>query len=274
MSNINLVRVEGIGLSYLETVGIPDGTAHAVQFLIKKAQAPNAVIRPDLLDIARQITTDYPVYLCGNFALACLIDADGDQYVKSFEPLYRAWMIGERAIAEAEVRQLKASLTQPNASFLSAGAQLARYYVWKGKLEAGLQLANAVARLDEENSTQARFVQAHIHHLLGLQDAVGALKNVADQGRPMAYYTLGLEHLRRRNNDEARQSFVQGYRRAPEVAFILLGKSDAAGGPRSRVREAERYVETFCLSEWHPDELQQLGSLLDAAHSQPSTSDQ
>jgi hypothetical protein len=266
--NINLVRVEGLGLSYLETVGVPGGTVQAVEVLIKKAQAPNAVIRPELLGIAKQITTDFPLYLCGNFAMACLIGAGGDKYAKSFEPLYRAWIIGERAVGAGNVSQLRASLTQPNASFLAAGAYLARFYVWKGKLEAGLQLANLVVGLDGESSTQARFVQAHIHHLLGLQGAVDALKNIAAQGSPMAYYTLGLEHLRRRNNDEARDSFLQGYRRVPEVASILLGRKGIAGGTRSRIREAERYVETFCLSEWRSDELQLLDSLLSSAVSQ------
>lgn len=265
MSNVNLVHGEGPGLSYLETVGIPEGTVQAVDVLIQKAHAPNANIRPELLSIARQITTDFPVYMCGNFAVACLIGAGGDSYVKSFEPLYRAWMIGERAIAAAGVRPLRASLSRPNASFLAAGAQLAKYYVWKGQLEAGSKLANMVVALDREGSTQARFVQAHIHHLLGLQDAVDALKALADRGSPMAYYTLGLEHLRRRNNDEARDSFIQGYRRVPEVASILLGKSGAGGASRARIREAERYVETFCLSEWRSDELTQLGNLLAAA---------
>ncbi|MDI1236431.1 MAG: hypothetical protein PSV26_02985 [Polaromonas sp.] len=264
MSNVNLVLVDGVGLSYLETVEVPDGTVQAVEVLIQKALAPNAIIRPELLSIARQITTEFPVYLCGNFAMACLIGAGGDKYVKSFEPLYRAWIIGERAIATAGVRHLRASLSRPNASFLSAGAQLARYYVWKGKLEAGFKLANMVVALDGESSTQARFVQAHIHHLLGLQDAVDALKALADRGSPMAYYTLGLEHLRRRNNDAARHSFLQGYRRVPEVASILLGKTGARSGSRARIREAESYVETFCLSEWRSDELAQLGNLLAA----------
>ncbi|ABE47218.1 hypothetical protein [Polaromonas sp. JS666] len=120
MSNINLVRVDGLGLSYLETVGIPDGTVQAVEVLVKKAQAPNAVIRPELLGIAKQITTDFSLY-----------------------------------------------------------------------------------------------------------------------------------------------------RRVPEVASILLGKKSITGGTRSRIREAERYVETFCLSEWRSDELQLLDSLLSTANHQP-----
>jgi hypothetical protein len=262
MSNIQIVHAEEYDFHFLETVGIPEETVRATGLLIRKSAAKNEPMKPALLEIAREITREYPVYLCANYAAAALILAGAAKPERAFEPLYRAWLIGEKAINGHGVRQLRASTTQANSSFLQAGAQLAKLYVFRSKLDAGLTLAELVGRLDVEKATNARFVEAHIHQLMGMATAVESLRSIALEGNPMAFYALGLEQLRRSKYDEAQDSFWQGIQQAPEVAEILLNAPLTTRKTRLQEREATSYVETFCLSEWTAADLSVLNKVV------------
>lgn len=256
MSHTRLVTTEGIDFPALEVTGVPEETVRTTHLLIAKSRARTAPINPALLEIAHQITREHPTYLCANFATGGLIVAGAARYAKAGESLHRAWWIGHRLIHGQGLIRLRYSDCQVNASFLSAGAMLAQYYVWSAELVEALDLSDRVVELDEERATSARFVQAHIHQLMGMSAAVDKLTAIAGKREPMAFYALGLEQLRQQRNKEALISFRHGFMHAPAVAAILLSRDELNKSPSSvSQREASNYGETFCLSEWTASEL-------------------
>lgn len=256
MTYTRLISITGAEKVCLGTFGIPDETVRAVNLLIGKSRIASTGVNPAMLEIAHEITRKYPSYLCANFATSCLIVAGASRYEKAGESLLRAWTIGVNGIKGRDVHSLKYSASQANASFLTAGAMLAQYSVWQTELAWGLDVVDKVIALDEERATSARFVQAHIHQLMGRKDALVNLKAVAGAREPMAFYALGLEQLRLRNEKDAHISFQRGFRHAPVVAAILLNRNQMNNAPSSvSERDATHYVETYCLSEWTASEL-------------------
>ncbi|MES2027099.1 MAG: hypothetical protein V4448_16230 [Pseudomonadota bacterium] len=242
---------------------VPEAVDKSITLLIEKSARKAARIQTPLLDIAKSISRDYPSYLCAQFAEASLLST-GDSYEKVEAPLLKLWNIGNQALSASEVEELRFSASQGNASYLTGAAMFATFKVWKGDLPGALEIANRTIYLDVENGSQAKFIKAHIVQLMGDAGALSLLSRVASVWEPMAFYALGLEHLRKRNGHEAKDAFENGFNLAPTVAAILLGRPEFRKLP-SRIPErvADRYVETFCKPEWTGEDISLLGKIAD-----------
>lgn len=250
-----------LGVMCFGSFGVPDAINKSITLMIEKCTVRDARIPNALLEISETTADTYSNYLCAQFAHASLIVAVGD-YENAGEPLLRLWKIGSQILWSGDIRTLRFSASQGNASFLTGSAMLAQYKVLKGDVSEATDIVDRVISWDVERATQAAFIKAHIAQLKGNKNALDLLVRVASVSEPMAFYALGLEHLRRRNGDESKDAFENAFKLAPTVAAILLRRNEFWRFPSS-VSEgsATRYVETFCLPEWSADDLSLLDSL-------------
>ena len=250
------------------SVAITHEDDRQVTRLIHQSADTNAQPTSAMLETARGFVAKYPEYLCANFAEAVLLSAGAGRYKEVGVPLQRAWQIGLDLTSLAGHRTLRYSASQGNASFLTAGAMLSQFKVWKSDLAGASAILEQVISMDVERATSARFVQAHIGQLAGKKNAIEGLKGVATVEDPMAFYALGLEQLRLRRGREAQASFAKAISLAPAVYEILLGTTGTnQRQSKSASRAALQYVETFCISEWTGSELSLLENV--AALEQP-----
>ncbi len=260
--NTNLTIPRGSTRGVLELVNVPFGVEKTINTLVELCKgSPN--IKTPMLQIVNEIANDYPEFLSAQFVLGCLVVSRTHSLESAGEFFYKAWLIGHRALLGQPVNQLAYAGSMTNATFLSAGAMLAEYFVRHGNLADALEIADRMVSLDVDNGSAAMFVQAHVHQLMGMKSAINTLEAVARDHEPMAFYALGLEQLRVKKDLEARSSFVIGMAAAPAVAAILLNRQELnMSQTRIQQHHAARYVESFCLSEWSAEEINALGNVL------------
>ncbi|MES2027441.1 MAG: hypothetical protein V4448_17985 [Pseudomonadota bacterium] len=242
--------------------GVPFEVDVAVTSLIEKTRDGCPPSSRAMRRSAEQIALRYPSFLCAQYALASVILNSPGPHSAASVALNRAWSIGTTALMEKRIVDVHYSASQGNASFLNAGAGLAKQKVLQSDLIGALTLVNRVIRLDVEDASDGRFVKAHIEQLMGDKTAATSLAKVASSHDPKAFYALGLEYLRVHRAQDAALSFREGIEGAPEVAEILLGLDHSHKGKKNRSPlSAQQYVETFCLAEWTSTELAALGKV-------------
>lgn len=235
---------------------VPEAVDNEVTRLIAITGEDIPAMNRQLLHRAMEISREYPTFICAQYALASAILNGKGPYDEATPALSRAWNAGSTALIRRRVVDVYYSASQGNASFLNAGATLARQRIASSDLLTALSMVNRVIRWDVEAGTDARFVKAHIEQLMGDQAAVASLHHVATTQDARAYYALGLEYLRRNKANDAVRSFQEGLKAAPEVAELLLGlKLPHTDVKRREGASVHHYVETFCLSEWTASEL-------------------
>jgi hypothetical protein len=252
------IATEAFECSFVDS-GFPQEVSTSVALIIKKCRIPGARVNDAMLHIARTIVRQYPEYICARLAEACVIAAGKGTLAGADKPLIALWEIGLKALYGKELVELPYSASPGNASFLSGATMLAECMVNHADLALATDILEKVIGWDVERATSASSVKAHVSQLLGKLDAIDELKGIAGIKHPMAFYALGLEHLRQDQEKEARAAFENGFNLAPKVASVLLGSLEyMTDNSLISERDARFYVETYCLSEWRASELDEL----------------